>query len=96
MTWTRLDNGFADDPRVLRAGTRALGLYIVALVWANRHGTNGTIPRAALRRLTDEARPVTIAKRLVDSGLWIETGEGYAISEFASHQAHEGDAEGAP
>ena len=53
MPWVRLDEDFASHPKVLEAGPLGMALQVAALCYANRHLTDGRIPRAAARSLLD-------------------------------------------
>jgi hypothetical protein len=79
MTWTRLSDDATDRPEILALPRTVRLLHIEALVWCNRHLTDGRIPRHALPRLTDEPEPYDAAKRLVEVGLWWETEHGWQI-----------------
>ena len=48
MAWIRLDDGFADHPKILAAGPLAAILQVRALCWSSRHLTDGFIPPEAL------------------------------------------------
>lgn len=47
MTWVRLDDSFADHPKIVAAGPIAALIHIRALCYASRYLTNGFIPDAA-------------------------------------------------
>lgn len=51
MSWIKLDDGFLDHPKFLRAGPLAGYLHIAALAWCNRNLTDGVIPRVQPARL---------------------------------------------
>lgn len=53
MPWVRLDEDFASHPKVAEAGPLGMALQVAALCYANRHLTDGRIPRAAARSLLD-------------------------------------------
>jgi len=56
VTWVRLDDHFADHPKMLSLGAfapLALALQVRALCYAARHLTDGFIPEAAITVLTD-------------------------------------------
>lgn len=87
MPWVRLDEDFASHPKVLDAGPLGMALQVAALCYANRHLTDGRIPRAAARSLLDfEGIAVVdgmsgddvdaghVIGLLVDAGLWHEPG----------------------
>lgn len=93
MTWTKLDDGFFDHPKVLRAGEDAANLYVRALVWCNKHLTDGEIPREALRVLTTRRDAATLAGRLVAVGLWEATEVGWFVHDFHAHNPRREDVE---
>lgn len=51
MTWVRLDDGFPDHPKVLKAGPLAGWLHVCGLAYANRHLTDGFVPTEAVPSL---------------------------------------------
>lgn len=51
MGWIKLDDGFLDHPKFLRAGPLAGYLHIAAMAWCNRNLTDGVIPRVQPARL---------------------------------------------
>ena len=53
MAWVRLDEDFAQHPKVLRAGPLAMAMQVAALCYCNRNLTDGFIPRGAARTLLD-------------------------------------------
>lgn len=83
MTWTRLDEGFSDHPKILAAGPMAELLHIHGLLYCNRHLTDGFIPTAALPLL--KARAPYVAK-LVSAGIWEKVDGGYRIHHFLEYQ----------
>jgi hypothetical protein len=86
MTWVRIDDQFADHPKFLGLGSERLaatGLWLIGLAYANRHLTNGFIPRLALPA---DASPRLI-RRLVEVGLWRETPNGgWDIHDYLEFQ----------
>lgn len=93
MTWAKVDDGFLDHPKVLRAGEDAANLYLRALIWCNKHLTDGHIPREALRALSMRSGLPALAGRLVAVGLWEETADGWYVHDFAAHNPLRADVE---
>lgn len=79
MTWFRIDDSFADHPRVVAAGNAAIGLWTKAGAWSMRHLTEGFIPTAIARQLGTPAE----AKKLVTVGLWLVVDDGFMFFRFA-------------
>lgn len=48
MTWVRIDDGFADHPKIVAAGPIAALIQIRALCYSARHLTDGFLPSAAV------------------------------------------------
>jgi hypothetical protein len=86
MTWTRLDDGFCDRSELLELDRSTRLLYVEALVWCNRTGSNGVISRGLLSRFTDHDDPQTAAAELVTAGLWDETAVGWTVVDFLRDQ----------
>ncbi|MFJ4799180.1 hypothetical protein [Kitasatospora purpeofusca] len=66
MPWFKIDDGFHCHPKVLAAGTPAVGLYVRCGSWAAQQTSEGIIPKA-IARMYGTARMI---KALVDAGLW--------------------------
>lgn len=77
--WVRLDDSFADDPRVLRAGSEAAWLHVRGLCYSARHLTDGRIPREFL---VGHRGGAPLARKLVEVGLWQESMDGYVIADY--------------
>jgi hypothetical protein len=86
MTWTKLSDTFTDDPVLLRLPRSVRLVHVEALVWCNRQGTDGAIPRHALRRLTDEPDDQAAAAALVEAGVWAVADDGWQIVDFTGTQ----------
>lgn len=76
MTWTRLSDGFADSPAVLALSDAAFRSHVTALIWSNRHLTDGVIPSSATRMLGAER---AIVAELIAAGLWTDAGTDYRL-----------------
>lgn len=51
MAWVRIDEEFADHPKVMAAGPLGMAMQVAALCYANRYLTDGFIPHAAASKL---------------------------------------------
>jgi hypothetical protein len=88
MTWTKLDDAFLGDPKLMAAGPLAELVFVRSLVYCNRHLTDGWIPKGALIELCrglDESAS-EIPHRLVSEGLWGPAAGGYTVIQFAKYQ----------
>ena len=79
MPWVRLDDGFYDNPKVLRAGDAAIGLYARALSYCGRHLTDGFVPTEFVRHLS------AVADRLVRAKLWERVPDGFRVHDYLAY-----------
>jgi hypothetical protein len=88
--WARLDDELIDHQKVFAAGDLigkngpaiALGFYAVALMWSNKHLTDGVLPMAVIKSFRHVDNPVSIADALAKAGLWDKNGTGFQIHDF--------------
>lgn len=71
-------------PKALAAGVEAMGLWLWAMAWSHKTGANGRIPRhvIALAWGGTPALLARLAKRLVASGLWLESPDGWEVWNY--------------
>ncbi len=97
MTWTRLDDGFDDHPKILALSAPAELLQVRALLYSNRFRTDGHVPAAALSKLTrgfDRLRvdgkgihADDLVDQLLAAHVWEKNGpSGWTIHDFATYQ----------
>lgn len=86
MTWVKLSDTFAEDPRLEDAGADALALHVAALCYCARQLTDGRVPTKAARRLWSVDDPAATIARLVDVGLWRELDDGYELVDYLVDQ----------
>lgn len=83
MTWTRLDDGIFDHPKMLRAGDDAAHLYVRALVYCNRLLTDGRVHPEALPVIFRHRAVRDLADRLVSVGAWeVHPDGGWTVHDF--------------
>ncbi len=87
MTWVKLSDTFADDPRLESAGTEAFALHVAGLCYCSRQLTDGRVSTSRALRLWPVEDPVAAVEALVREGLW-ERGEdgSYLILDYLSDQ----------
>lgn len=93
MPWVRLEDSFADHPKIERAGPLAAWLHVAALCYCARHLTDGRLPRQKASRLADIASPETHIDTLLRVGLWSEDGDDYVIHDYLDYQPSRADVE---
>lgn len=86
MAWVRLDDGFAEHPKIEEAGPLAAWLHVAALCYCNRHLTDGFIPAGKVKRLADVPNVSRHIGALVKVGMWMEVEGGYAIHDYLQYQ----------
>jgi hypothetical protein len=73
-----LDLRFHSNPKVLRAGNAATGLYARALSYCADHLTNGEVPKAWAEANGSAAE----RKRLIEVEAWVDDGDRYVIPDY--------------
>lgn len=89
MTWVKLDDGYANHPKVAEGGSDALALDIGGMCYAARYGTEGFIPERMLTHLSIAcADPMRSAETLLSTGRWERDNErgGYVIHDWNDYQ----------
>jgi hypothetical protein len=86
MTWFRVDDHLSDHRKVRKAGTSAMGLWVLAGSWSAAHLTDGWVPREVALRYGTERQ----AERLTSSGLWaagdVDGEPGWFFHQWIDHQ----------
>lgn len=88
MTWGRLDDKLHDHRKSYKAGTAAMGLWVMANSWCcDNWKTDGFIPTRILQRFGDSEYDVEdYADRLVRAGLWfaceVDDEPGYRFHDW--------------
>lgn len=86
MTWTKLDDGVFDHPKMVKAGEDAADLYVRGLVYCNRYLTDGRIEAEVLTVLTRKRDAAKHAAALVRVGAWEPHPEGgWIVHNFHEH-----------
>lgn len=85
MAWVRIDDTFADHPKMLRAGSLGVALWLEGLAYANRHLTDGRLARHVVASFRLVRQPLKVAELLVDVGLWERADDEYQIHDYAEH-----------
>lgn len=86
MTWVRLDDAAPEHPKVVDLDDEAFAMWVRALCYCARAGSDGLIPKGSLRRLTPARKPDDVASRLVDAGLWEHADLGaFRVHDFLDY-----------
>jgi len=86
MTWTKLGTEFFDSPGMLAVDRDARLVHVETMIWCNAQGTDGRIPRHALRKITDSSDPDAAVDQLIAAGEWESTEAGWQIVKFLKGQ----------
>ena len=92
LPWIRLETGFYSNAKFItltdRGEWRAAYVAICAMAWAGDQGTNGYIPKGALKYVNGRPKD---AETLVDVGLWNITEGGWDIQSWGDYQPSMGE-----
>lgn len=95
MAWVKIDDRYAEHPKVVQAGPLGSAMFVAGLCYCNQYLTDGFIPRGKVPGLIDlSGFPVTweqVARRLVEVGLWEETAGGYHVHDYEKYQPSKED-----
>ena len=92
MTWIKLDDAFADHPKIADLSDRAFRVHITALLYCGKYLTDGVIPEPIANRFcVSNAR--RIISKLTDTGLWKVVEGGYEINDYLKYQTSKAQAE---
>ena len=90
LPWVRTDSNIASHDKILALiddpspkKWQALSVYLMSYPWSGGHGTDGKIPKSALRQI--HGTPIT-ARLLVKYRLWTEELAGWEIVNFEARQ----------
>jgi len=86
MAWIKLDENFADHPKIAQLDPSSGWLWVCALAYCNRHRTDGRIPVAMLSRISSVSVASRSAKRLEAVGLWSRVGHEFVVHDYLDYQ----------
>ena len=79
MATYNLPAGISADPRALKAGSAAIGVYAMLGDWSAINKTYGRIPDA----IADHHGTPGAIRKLIDTGLWAADGDTYVMPDWA-------------
>jgi hypothetical protein len=87
LPWIRLETGFYTNAKFITLADhgqwRAAHVAVCAMAWAGSQGTNGYIPKGALKYINGRPKDAEI---LVNVGLWNAAEGGWEIQSWADYQ----------
>lgn len=95
MSWVRIDDQFADHPKVVTAGPEAAWLDVCGMCYCQRYLTDGFVPEGVLPRLVPwpEAKVKQLLERLLEVCLWEARPGGYYIHDFLKYNPSRAEVE---
>ena len=89
MGWARIDDGYYDHPKVLRAvelDAGSIGLHVRAISYCAKQELNGHIPERAVCALMPLQRDREKAvAALIEVGLFQATEDGYVLHDYLDY-----------
>lgn len=85
MPWIKIDDQFADHPKIAEVGPLAGFLYVAGLCYCGRYLTDGFIPRGQVRKLIDVDDVTPLLTALVMAELWDECDGGYLVHDYLEY-----------
>lgn len=85
MTWLKLDDRYADHPKIVTAGPDAAWLDLCGMLYCARYLTDGFIPAGQVRKLTGHPSPDELARVLVRVGRWEQAAGGYLVHDYLDY-----------
>lgn len=82
MPWFMVDDDMTFHPKTIAAGNEAMGMWVRAGSWCQKQMNGGVVPAEMASALGG----VELADRLVASGLWAKTREGYRFHQWDERQ----------
>lgn len=87
MGWFKVDDHYFTHPKVWEAGEAAALLNLQGMAYCSANQTDGKIPKGIVARLTENPEVSELVSRLLDAGLWRESGKHYVIHDYLKHQS---------
>lgn len=86
MTWVRIDDQFADHPKVVGLSSDAFRLHVSAMCYCSAQLTDGRVTALLTRRLTWFVTDTeSVTNELVTAGLWEKDGDDYMIHDYLEY-----------
>jgi hypothetical protein len=88
VTWVRIDDGYADHPKIVGLTPQARDLFIWGLCFCARQLTDGFIAHGAVRGcvlVTTRGGREKACAALVRADLWVEVEGGWQVHDFLDY-----------
>lgn len=84
--WTKIGHELWSSPGMLSVDRDARLVHLEAMTWCNAHGTDGQVPKHAMRKITDSPDPEAAIAQLVTAGEWELNDSGWRLTQFLKDQ----------
>ncbi len=78
MTWVKLDDNFADHPKIVGLSDKAFRCYVVGLCYAARYLTDGFLPDPLVKSIGGNSKVCTE----LSPDLWERSDSGWVIHDY--------------
>jgi hypothetical protein len=87
MAWLKLDDQFAENPKVSSLTNRSFRVHVAALCYCARNLTDGHLDSRAVNVVLAivGTRSKTVLQELVSSALWRQETDGYSINDYLEY-----------
>ncbi len=88
MTWLKIDDRFAEHPKVIGLSAQAFRLHVAGLCRCAAHLTDGRLTERDVRVLTPICGLTTwkrYVNELISAGLWIVQPHGWSIKDYLDY-----------
>lgn len=86
MTWLKLDDKFAGNPKITPLSDGAFRLHVAGMLYCAQHETDGRIPPEAVPTLMPKFRRGYLDELISsDRDLWHRNGVGYVVHDFTEY-----------
>jgi hypothetical protein len=82
VTWVKLDDGFADHPKIEALSGDSYRAFIGGLCYCARFLTDGHIPATRIKKLGGRK----VLSELDRAGLWEPNGDGVNVHDYLIYQ----------
>lgn len=86
MSWLKIDDGFAEHPKIIDLSDRAFRLHVAALCYTARNLTDGVLSARSVQvcsALASASRRHIVELR--EAELWVEFNDGYLIKDYLDY-----------
>lgn len=91
--WFKLSVDFPTHPKVIDAGPDAGWLAVCAIAYCRKYLTDGLMPSSVVPTLSAVKKPMAVAAKLVEAGLWEARPNAFLVHDFLDWNPSRADVE---